>query len=173
MRLHPKSVLGILASLALAASALAQANPRGMATLSVNGKAVSVEYGRPSLKGRSVADLLGRLRPGAVWRLGADKSTTFSTETDLAFGDVTVPPGEYSLWARKTEGGWNLVFNKQHGQWGTQHDPAQDFASAPLKEEKAAKSEETLNISLAQAGSGGALTIHWGDMKLSTNFAAK
>jgi hypothetical protein len=167
------AAVGILASLALAASAVAQANPRGTATVTLNGKAVSVEYGRPSLKGRSVSDLLGRLGPGAFWRLGADKSTTFSTEADLAFGGVTVPKGTYSLWAKRTDSGWNLVLNKQHGQWGTQHDAAQDFATVPLSEEKASESAEMLAIALAQASSGGTLTIHWGEMKLSANFAAK
>lgn len=173
MRLNSMAAVGILTSLALATSALAQANPRGTATVTLSGKTVSVEYGRPSLKGRSVADLLGRLNPGSFWRLGADKSTTFSTETDLAFGGVTVPKGTYSLWAKRSESGWNLVFNKQHGQWGTQHDAAQDFATAPLSEEKASESAEMLAISLAQAGSGGALAIHWGEMKLSAGFTAK
>src|SRR5690349_15136718 len=81
------------------------ANPRGKAELTLNGKKISVEYGRPSLHGRTVNDLLGQVGAGDFWRLGADKSTTFSTTGDLMFGDAKVPKGEYSLWAQKQADG--------------------------------------------------------------------
>jgi len=155
-------------------SALAQRNPRATTQISVGGKMVSVEYGRPALKGRKVSELLDQLKPGDFWRLGADKSTTFSTAADLQFGDATVPSGEYSLWVGKAEGDtWKLVFNKQHGQWGTDHDAAQDLTSAPLKETKASNSAETVTINLTKSGAGGVITIQWGDMKLSAGFKAK
>jgi hypothetical protein len=169
------AVLGLVVFVALARTALAQGNPRGISKLDLKGKVVSVEYGRPSLKGRTVQQMFDQLKPGDFWRLGADKSTTFSTGLDLAFGDVTIPAGEYSLWASKESGGgWKLVFNKQHGQWGTRHDAAQDFAAAPLKETKAATAAETMTISLASEGAGGGVvSIHWGEMLLSARFAAK
>src|SRR5208282_1848200 len=132
-----------------AAVALAQHNDRGASTLAISGKTVSVEYGRPSLRGRTTDELLGKLPAGGFWRMGANASTTFKTEADLAFGDVTVPAGEYSLWMQRQEdNSWKLVFNKQHGQWGTQHDASQDLVSAPLKESKASKSVEMVTITL-------------------------
>jgi len=73
--------LGVL--LAFTVKAAAQANPRGAADMALKGKAISIEYGRPSLRGRTVDQLLGQLKPGDVWRLGADKSTTLSTAIDL------------------------------------------------------------------------------------------
>jgi len=155
-------------------SGVAQRNPRGTAKVSLGGKAISVEYGRPSLKGRSVADLLGQLKAGDFWRLGADKSTTFSTAADLQSGDVTVPAGQYSLWAeREADNSWKLVFNKQHGQWGTQHDASQDLASVPLEQTKASDSAEMVTISLSEQGGGAVIAIQWGDMKLTANFKAK
>lgn len=174
MRTKVLAVLGSAVFLLAAQSAFAQANPRGTSKVSLNGKEVSVEYGRPSLKGRGVNELLDRLKPGAVWRLGADTSTTFSAATDLMFGDASVPAGEYSLWARKEAGGgWKLVFNKQHGQWGTQHDAAQDLVAVPVKQTKASKSAEMVTIDLARSAAGAMLTIQWGDMSLAANFQAK
>jgi hypothetical protein len=121
-----------------------------------------------------VTELLEQLKPGDFWRLGANKSTTFSTAADLQFADVTVPAGEYSLWAERGEdNSWKLVFNKQHGQWGTTHDASQDLASVPLKESKAANSAETVTISLTKQGGGGVIAIQWGDMKLTADFKAK
>ena len=167
------AVLAMACIVAGVESGLAQGNPRDTAKISLGGKAISVEYGRPSLKGRSVADLLSQLKPGDFWRLGADKSTTFSTAADLQFADVTIPKGEYSLWAQRgADNSWKLVFNKQHGQWGTQHDASQDFASVPLTQAKAANSSEMVTISLTKSG-GGVIAIQWGDMKLTASFKAK
>jgi hypothetical protein len=166
------AVLAMACVVAGAQSGLAQGNPRGKAEIIfVGGKGVSVEYGRPSLKGRTVTDLLSQLNVGDFWRLGADKSTTFSTKADLQFGEVTVPSGEYSLWAeREADNSWKLVFNKQHGQWGTQHDASQDLVSVPLKETKASNPAEMVTISLTKRGAGGVIAIQWGEMKLITDF---
>lgn len=167
-------LLSVTMMIALAASALAQRNPRGTANLTLKGKSVSVEYGRPSLKGRTVDQMLSQLKAGDVWRLGADKSTTFTTGLDLAFGDVTVPAGEYSLWMQKqADNSWKLVFNKQHGQWGTQHDAAQDLVSAPLTQSQPAQSVEMVTIMLAEAGEGGVISIEWGTLKVTASFTAK
>ncbi len=158
----------VLAAFTLTAYA---ANARGTAKLTLGGKTVSVEYGKPALNGRKVEDLLGRLAAGEVWRLGADKSTTLTTTGELKFGDVTVPKGEYSLWARKeSDGSWKLVFNKQHGQWGTDHDAAQDLAAVPLKEEKGGKTAETVEIKLEQENGAGEFSVAWGAMELTATF---
>ncbi|MGO8736856.1 MAG: DUF2911 domain-containing protein [Terriglobia bacterium] len=168
------AVLAMVAIVVVAQGAFAQGNPRGTAKINVGGKTVSVDYGRPSLKGRSADELLQQLKPGDFWRLGADKSTTFSTTADLQFGDVAVPNGEYSLWAaREADNSWKLVFNKQHGQWGTQHDASQDLASVPLEQTKASNPAEMVTISLAKQGAGGSIAIQWGDMKLRTSFKVK
>jgi hypothetical protein len=163
------AVIGVVAE-----NGLGQRNPRETAKISVGSKTISVEYGRPSLKGRAVADMLAQLKAGDFWRLGADKSTTFSTAADLQFGDVTVPTGEYSLWAeREADNSWKLVFNKQHGQWGTQHNASQDLVSVPLEETKASNSAEMVTIGLTKKGDGGVITIQWGDMKLTADFKVK
>ena len=165
------SVFGLGA--VLTALILAQST-RGTSQLTLNGTKVSVEYGRPSLRGRGVQDMLAQLSPGDFWRLGADDSTTFSTTGDLDFGGSKVPKADYSLWARKeASGSWKLVFNTQHGQYGTEHDPAKDLVSAPLKESKLANPVEELTISLTKQGSGGEIRIQWGNLQLAADFKAK
>ena len=62
------------------------------------------------------------------------------------------------------------MFNTQHGQWGTQHNPKLDAYKVPLKESKAAKPAEEVTINLAKAGAGGMVTIEWGSLKLDTDF---
>jgi len=167
------ALMAVAAAAVLIPSAWAQNNPRGETEVDLNGTKVSVEYGRPSLNGRTAEALLGQLPAGDVWRLGADKSTTFSTSGDLTFGDVPVPKGDYSLWAQKqADDSWKLVFNKQHGQWGTDHDAAQDFASVPLTVEKEGSAQQ-VTIKLEKESGGGEISIQWGDTELSANFKAK
>jgi len=148
---------------------------RGTSKITLKGKAVSVEYGKPSLKGGTVDKQVGRLDVGGFWRLGANKSTTFSTGVDLAFGDATVPAGDYSLWMQKdSDTSWKLVFNKQHGQWGTEHDASQDLVSTPLKQSQSSKAPDLVTITLAKKGAdGGTITIEWGTMMESADFKAK
>jgi len=167
-------VWSVLMVVSFAAAALAQAGPRGTSNVQIEGKTVSVEYGRPSLRGRTTDDMLGKLPAGGFWRMGSNNSTTFKTDVDLAFGDVTVPAGEYSIWMQRQEdNSWKLVFNKQHGQWGTQHDPSQDFASVPLKTSQPAKSVETVTLTLRKAGNGGTLTVQWGTLEAVASFQPK
>lgn len=155
-------------------TALAQRNARGKTTVDLNGVTVSIDYGRPSLHGRTIDQMLAMKSPtGEFWRLGADSSTTFTSTGPVHFGKVTVPKGTYSLWARKDANGkWTLVFNHQHGQWGTSHNPKLDFASVPLKEEKGAQSADLVTIDLSKMGSDGQFTVQWGDLKLTTGFTA-
>ena len=175
MKKFAMGALSVLMVACFAAVALAQGNSRGTSTLTLQGKTVSVDYGRPSLKGRTTDGLLGQLKPGGVWRLGADSSTTFKTEIDLAFGDVAIPAGEYSIWMQRQEGNsWKLLFDKEHGQWGEPApDPSQCFASVPLKESKPAKSVEMVTLTLSEAGSGGKLLIQWGTLEAAASFKAK
>ena len=42
------------------------------------GKSVSIDYGRPSLAGR---DMIAQLQPGQSWRMGADSPTSLKSET--------------------------------------------------------------------------------------------
>jgi Protein of unknown function (DUF2911) len=165
--------LGLAVLVGLALPLKAQHNPRGKTEVTLNGRTVSIDYGRPSLHGRTISDMLGQLKPGQFWRLGADSSTTFTTGTALHFGNITVPAGTYSLWAEKqSDSSWKLVFNKQHGQWGTQHNPKLDFKKVPLHEEKVSDSAEMVTIKLTQKGSGGEFAVHWGDLMLTADFSA-
>jgi hypothetical protein len=156
----------LLSVIALAAAAAAQ-NPRGKAEASLGGKKIAIEYGQPSLKGR---DVLAEAPVGTVWRTGADQSTTLTTDADLVIGTTTIPKGSYSLFTKRTgDKTWALVFNKQTGQWGTEHDAKRDLAEVPLREQKPS-GPDLFTIQLDPAGS---IRLLWGKHVLSTPVKAK
>ena len=167
-----KKALGwtCVAALALAfaapAGAQAPAN-RGKAEMKAGSGAITVDYGRPSLKGR---DMLSQLQDGASWRMGMNQATVLTTPVDLTFGKTVVPKGAYSLFLKKTGDAFHLVFNSQTGQWGTQHDPAKDVCSVAMTKAALAAPVETFTIDLAPAAKGGTFDLSWGAMKLAAPF---
>jgi hypothetical protein len=150
-------------ALAVAGPAFAQGNPRGEAKATVAGKVVSIEYGRPSLKGR---DMLGQAQVGQAWRMGADAATTLKTDADLSFGSVAVPKGEYVLTATKLEADkWSLnVLNKADRS---------KVADVPLAPAKGEGSAEMFTVDLKGQGSKGELWMQWGTTALKADFTGK
>jgi hypothetical protein len=156
---------GILAS-CLVAPAAAQES-RGKAELKAGSAAVTVDYGRPSLKGR---DMLSKLEPGSFWRMGMNEATVLTTPVDLAFGETKVAKGSYSLWLKKEAGQFQLVFNTQTGQWGTEHDPSKDVYKVGLETSPLPSAVETFTIDLEEAPKGGEFGLKWGVTKLHHPF---
>lgn len=164
-------IAALAALVTLAGIVHAQGNPRGKAKLVLGGKTISVEYGQPSLRGRTVYEMVNKLPADGIWRVGADTSTTFSTSDDLLFDETKVPKGVYSLWARRaSDKSWKLVFNGQHGQSGTQHDPKLDVVEVALRESRAANPPDEVTIVLSKAKTQGTIAIEWGDLRLSAQF---
>jgi hypothetical protein len=157
--------LVVVAALVLSASPLlAQANPRGEAKVTLGGKAVSIDYGRPSLRGR---DMLGRAEVGQNWRMGADAATTLKTEADLAFGAASVPKGDYILTAKKLgDDKWQLNVHQSNPDRTV-------VAEVPLTTSTLPESVEMFTIDLTGKEKAGELALKWGTTSLVAPFTAK
>ena len=97
----------------------------------VSGANISIAYGRPFLKGRTVGDSVEPLE-GRVWRLGADEATTLTTDRDLMLGAAHVPAGEYTLWTISNGDATELIVSYETGQWGTDYDESRDLGRTPM-----------------------------------------
>ena len=164
-RIVGRTCLGLL-TVVLAAPASAQGE-RGKAEMKAGPGVITVDYGRPSLKGR---DMFSQLQEGAFWRMGMNQATVLTTPVDLAFGGTRVATGAYSLWLKKSGESFLLVFNSQTGQWGTQHDPAKDVATVTMTKSALPAPVETFTMGLAPAPKGGTLELSWGATKLAAPF---
>jgi hypothetical protein len=136
----------------------------------VSGANISVEYGRPSVKGRTIGKDVDPL-PGQIWRLGADEPTILKTDKALQLGDVAVPAGTYSLWViTDSAGGWKLVVNKTVPKWGTMYPGAEaDLARIDMKVEQLAAPVEQLTIDVDVKS----LSVSWGGTKASVPLTVK
>lgn len=143
-----------------------RASPHDKASVTMGGKDITIEYGRPYLKGRSVGNEVAPY--GQVWRTGADEATKLTTPVNLKIGNLAVPAGSYSLYTWPTEKAWKLIVNKVADQWGTEYAQSADLGRVDLKLEKAAAPVEQLTISFDKAGEKNAtLKIAWGTTLVS------
>jgi hypothetical protein len=171
--------------------ALSAQTPRGSAVATVGDKKVTVDYGRPALKGRTIDALLKQLPPERVWRAGDSEVTTFSTEGDVSIGGKPVKAGKYSLYVHAPESGeWALVVNSDLGQplgdiWKEAPEnlksapypylgnyaekiKAREVARVPLQRSQSTTSAENFTVSFAPNGAGATMTLAWGDQAWST-----
>ena len=144
-------------------------SPRDSVEIMINGKKISVNYGRPSMRGRQI---MGGLVPyNKWWRTGANAATAFVTELDLLFGDSIVRKGSYTLYTLPAETQWKLIINQQTGQWGTVYTPELDLVRLPLKKKMLKDPVETFTIKLEKKGNGsGTMKFIWENTELSINF---
>jgi hypothetical protein len=135
----------------------------------VDGANLSITYGRPSLKGRTMGKTVDPY-PGKEWRTGADEATTLVTDKPLKFGTLALPAGTYTLYTVAGDTEWQLVVSKKTGQWGIPYPVGQDFGRAPMKVGKTASPVEQLTISVDDTPAGGTLRIEWGTTSASIPF---
>lgn len=136
-------------------------SPPGEATQNfADGKTVSIEYSRPSMRGRKI---FGGLVPyDQVWRTGANAATTLKTDVALNLGGTTVPAGSYSLYTLPGANSWKLIINKQTRQWGTNYDQSQDLARVDMKVSQRSSPLEQFTISFEKtSGNSATLTLEW------------
>jgi hypothetical protein len=135
-------------------------SPHETVEWTVGAAKVTVTYGRPYLKGRS----LDTLAPaGKVWRTGADAATTLTTDKSLMIGSLMIPAGTYTLYTIPGPTSWKLIVSKQTGQWGTEYNADQDLGRTDLKVETLPKPAEQVTIGLAD----NTFTIDWGTTRAS------
>jgi Protein of unknown function (DUF2911) len=127
----------------------------------IDGASLSIEYGQPSLKGRTDAALMPNGQP---WRVGADEATVLKTDKPLKFGTLTLEPGTYTLNAEPGEKQWQLIVGKlsKPGQWGVPYNASLEIGRAPMSVTAAKSPVEQLKISIDDTPKGGTLKVEWG-----------
>ena len=125
---------------------------------------VSVEYGRPAMKGRKI---FGDLVPyNKVWRAGANSSTKITFGQNVSFGGKEVAAGTYGLFVNPSEKEWKIILNKDAQQWGAYaYDEKLNIAEVTVPVLKTAEKQEWFQIALNP------VDVHSLDLVLSWDWA--
>jgi hypothetical protein len=168
-----KCLLLIVAGLALTSAAFAQqASPPAKAEVELGGKHITIDYCRPSMRGRKV---MGGLVPyGQVWRTGANEATLLTNPLDLQIGGFSLPAGKYTLFTLPSAGPWKLIINKQTGQWGLDYDQTQDLTRVDMTKTMLKSPVEQFTIEFVKKGADSAdLLLEWEMTRLSVPVRVK
>lgn len=142
-----------------------KASPPGQATFNQGGLEITVDYHRPSKKGRVIfgekAD--GALVPyGQWWRLGANNATEIALNKNVTVGGKPVNAGRYRMYAMPGAGMWKVVLNSQLGKWGAfEADHDKDVATVEVPVERSAAPVEQFTIQIIPDGNGARLEFAW------------
>jgi hypothetical protein len=170
-----------------------EAPKRGSASATVGGQEVSIDYGRPELKGRSVKELTSQLPEDRMWRAGMDQVTILETGAALMIGGKKVPAGKYSVYVHAPEkGDWELVLNSVLGQplekiWAeapenvakepwphfkySEEIADKEVARMKLKKGQVNPPVDLFTIDLKPAGDGAKMMMSWGNASWTAELA--
>lgn len=148
-------------------------SPRDTVEAVVNEAIITIDYARPFKRGRVI---FGGIVPwDQVWRTGANAATNILIEhKTMVIGNTHIPPGKYTLWTIPSKSGWQLIINKQTGQWGTVYDSAQDLVRIPVKTESVAVPVEQFTIEVkprALNSPNGLMTLTWDRTRILVPFS--
>lgn len=135
-----------------------RASPPAVVTQTLNsGAVVTIDYSRPSLKGRSLNELAPA---GKVWRTGANETTVFEVSKDVKIEGKTLLAGKYGLYTIPGDKEWTIIFNKAWKNWGTVYKESDDALRIKANAEKSKQATEMLTF---QVNKEGKVHLLWGD----------
>ncbi|SFO41231.1 Protein of unknown function [Algoriphagus ornithinivorans] len=138
-----------------------QASPSAKISQKVGLTDVTVDYSRPSTKGRKI---FGELVPfGQVWRTGANSATTVEFSTEVNIQGNSIPKGKYALYSIPGKNKWTVVLSKNTQLWGAiGYSPEDDILRFDVTPNKLSRKYETFEISFNNMTDNGAdLSMKW------------
>lgn len=146
-----------------------RASPPDSSTAALDGGVAKVCFSSPRMRGR---DIMGGLVPfGQPWRLGANEPTTLHITAPASFGDVSLEPGSYALYAVPGEEEWEIVVNGAVERWGipiNEEIRQADVGSVTVAPESTEETVEALDIRLEPRDGGGVdFVAEWEDTRVT------
>ncbi len=116
------------------------ASPAATVAQTVGLTKMTIDYSRPSLKGRK---MFGDQVPyGKVWRTGADQSTKLTLTDAVTLGGKTVPAGSYGLFTIPDKTEWTVILSKDTKGFGAfDYKPENDLLRFTMKPETVPSTE--------------------------------
>jgi hypothetical protein len=171
----------LISGLIVAAASLAWAqSPAATESKTIGGKKIEIKYSSPRVNNRAGKiftkdGLIGHDQTYPAWRAGANSATALHTDADLNIGGLTVPKGDYTLFVDIADPDhWQLIVNKQTGQWGLSYDKSKDLGRVKMTMSKPPAPIENLKYTLTDAGGNkGKLELAWENHIASVPFTVK
>lgn len=147
---------------------------------------ISIQYGRPGVKGRegkiygtNVAhygfkDLGHGTSHAAPWRAGANENTVFTFSHPVSIEGRPLAAGKYGFFIALEENESTLIFSTRSSSWGSfYYDSTQDALRVKVKNKTLDKSEEWLKYEfINQTGGSATVAMSWEKRMIAFTIAA-
>jgi tetratricopeptide (TPR) repeat protein len=140
---------------------------------------VTIEYGRPGVKGREGKIWGGLVHKGfmdlgfgtskqAPWRAGANENTTIEFNTPVMIEGKALPAGKYGLFIAYDPNESTLILSKNSTSWGSFfYDAREDALRVPVKPVAQDKSEEWLKYEFVnETDSSATVALVWEKLRI-------
>lgn len=147
----------------------AQESPRKEAKGSIDKVNVTIDYGSPSVKDRTVWGALEQY--GKVWRAGANENTTVTFDKAVKIGDTNLKAGTYGFFIIPNEStDWVVIFNSKNDGWGAySYNVADDVVRVNIKPTFVEENQESLQYTVGRKS----IDFAWEKARLSVPFKKK
>ncbi|MCC6721959.1 MAG: DUF2911 domain-containing protein [Bacteroidia bacterium] len=153
-------------------------SPHCVITQEVGFNEITIDYCRPSVKGRVI---FGDVVPfGKIWRTGANASTKLKFKDEVIVEGKEVPAGEYTLYTIPEKDEWTIILHTVNTYWGVGKDynETDDFMRFKVKSTILNHKIETMAIEISDITNNSCyLEIKWDNtlvkFKISTEVEKK
>lgn len=132
---------------------------------------VSIEYSRPSMRGRSI---YGDLVPyGKIWRTGANANSKITFSDNVIIDGQKLVRGTYAIYTIPNENSWEVIFYSDAKNWGTPQkwDDSKVAVKTTIQPEVIDANIETFTLQIDNIKSGSAnLGILWDNIYVGVKF---
>jgi hypothetical protein len=139
---------------------------------------VSLDYSRPSVKGRVLFVDVEAF--GSIWRTGANQATKITFSDDVKIEGKSVPAGTYALYSIPDPVDWTIMLYKDLTLGGNvaKYNKEEEVARFKVKGYKRSNFVESFTIDIADIKDNGAtMSLKWGNwyvpFKLEVSFEDK
>jgi Protein of unknown function (DUF2911) len=146
-------------------------SPHEIHEFDAGGCHVTLNYGRPSKRGRQI---WGGLVPwGHWWMPGADEATIITTSKAISLEGLSVPAGSHTLYLLPDESASDLVVSNEVGQFHTQYHSDRNLGQVKLDMRHLDSPVEEMTFTVEPEATGGRLTLSWDDRAYWASFVVR
>lgn len=148
-----------------------QASPKASVTQTVGLTEVTIDYSRPSAKGRTIFGDLVTF--GKLWRTGANQNSMVTFSDDVVIDGKTLKKGKYAIFTTPKADSWDVFFYTDTQNWGNPEswDDSKVALKTSVKPETLNRNVETFTIAINNLDNNFAhLEISWEKTIIAVKF---
>ncbi|MEZ0485390.1 DUF2911 domain-containing protein [Fibrella aquatica] len=158
------TILSVCLTAGYAQIDLPAASPAATVTQQVGLGSVTVDYGRPSLRGRTMFG--DRVPYGKVWRSGANKITNITLSETMTLNGKALSAGTYGLYSVPDRDSFTFIINKDAQAWGAyDYKEVNDVIRLVVRPERSIMKTETLTFEFVDiTPTSATLQVRWDEL---------